>query len=332
MEWSERYKKARQLLYGQKQAKDLENAFNLFHAEAEERNVLALHDLGMMHEKGFFTEADHSAAQRLYQQALDGFQYLESQTSNPYIEYRIGKMYETRKGVAPDMEQAIKYYQKSAEAGNQYAMLALGNLCYYHEAADYEKAFRYYSMAASQGSPLGYEMLGKLYQEGLGMPKSRKLARLNYEAALNLYLKIPGRELKASDAYRIGKLYENQACGKDMQSAVRYYVMAAQQENANAELALAKTYLFGRGVKKDTAMGMKYLESAITHGNQYAMAFRNFYQSSIPAAADCASQLMIRLARLMAPEPEPRLGAKIKVDRKVLAKIARKKRELGWRW
>ena len=59
-------------------------------------------------------------------------------------------------------------------------------------------------------------------------------------------------------------------------------------------------------------------------------SFRESFQSL--HATKYTLQLMTRLARLLTPAPIEKSRPKVQIDRKILNKIAMKKRDLGWRW
>lgn len=94
IKWSNRYCQARQFLFGSgKCPQDFNQAFDLFMAEAQSDNALAMYDLGRMFENGLGRKINETQAQEWYIKALDAFLAVETVRPNRYAEYRIGKMY-----------------------------------------------------------------------------------------------------------------------------------------------------------------------------------------------------------------------------------------------
>jgi hypothetical protein len=66
-------------------------------------------------------------------------------------------------GVEKDLTEAVKWYRKSAEQGNDYGQVMLGN-CYFQGVGvkeDIEEAFRWFSKSAKQGNEVAKELLQK---------------------------------------------------------------------------------------------------------------------------------------------------------------------------
>lgn len=88
--------------------------------------------------------------------------------------------------------------------------------------------------------------------------------------------------------YSLGKLYldKNSFVGLNLQSAFRYFELAANQGNSNAYHDLAYMYHLGLGVTKDPARADEYLNLSCTTGSKNdCFGWRaqdiEFYQSLI---------------------------------------------------
>lgn len=64
-------------------------------------------------------------------------------------------------GVEKNLEKAIDWYQKAADAGDSYSAFALGNIYSREESKNEKKAFFYFHRAAIAGCRNWYEMRGK---------------------------------------------------------------------------------------------------------------------------------------------------------------------------
>jgi len=88
--------------------------------------------------------------------------------------YLLGKMYHSgNKGVPRDCNEALKWFQKSAELGHPKGWHMLGFIYYFGECVpqDYIKAAKYYRKAAENGLPISQQTLGTMYLEGKGVAK-----------------------------------------------------------------------------------------------------------------------------------------------------------------
>lgn len=74
----------------------------------------------------------------------------------------------------------------------------------------------------------------------------------------------PGKEAthKGIDMYTEGKYEE----------AKEFLEHGTAEGNADAKALLGKMYIFGYGIVKDVEKGVEYLEDAVEHGSEYAMA------------------------------------------------------------
>jgi len=145
VEWSDRYKLARSLLYGSGgHPPDHEQALSLFHAEALNGNALAMHDLGRMYADGLGCDVDMEQSHNLYAKALAAFRTVDGAKPGRYVEYRIGKMYAAGLGAERDYTQAADWFQAAADQGHHYAQYSLAGLYYHGHGVeqDYEKALK----------------------------------------------------------------------------------------------------------------------------------------------------------------------------------------------
>lgn len=177
-----------------------------------------------------------------YKKALDGFLAQEKEDSalDGNILYKIGKMYYEGKGCIRDTEKAYEYFLKAAEDGNKHAYYALGKTC-----AD-EKSPHYNPLLAESYYLKAYEQHQPLYL---------KLALANLYAT-------PDQEV-----YNI-------------QKALQLYKSCVETDSDSyAMYKLGTIYLFGKGVEKNEELGLKYLNDAVDHGNEYAKETLEFYNN-----------------------------------------------------
>lgn len=192
-----------------------------FQAAVEHGSAYGLYGQGILYEDGLGVVQDYVRAQDLFQQAIDAdcpagwiglgnlYRYgegLEQDGSNAAICFEqllesddwyarnaactnLARLYlDGAVGLEKDLEKALTYYLRAADAGFPSAYRGLGNLYYYGEAAeqDEEKAFAYFSKEADCG--WSYD-LGFLYWEGFGTEqdyaRAAELFEKDVESGLN---------------------------------------------------------------------------------------------------------------------------------------------------
>ena len=124
IKWNDQYKKACKLIYG-KDAKlnDFKKAEQLLLSESQRGNVLAVYDLGKLYSTNKLGERNEEMSIAKYTQALQGFLQIEpnSKKLNPYVQYRIGKMFCYGLGTEQDYEKAFEWFERSAKQKNKFA-------------------------------------------------------------------------------------------------------------------------------------------------------------------------------------------------------------------
>ena len=87
--------------------------------------------------------------------------------------YNLGLMYHDGDGVKQDMDEAVKWYTKSADLNYKEAQYMLASLVFRREihSIPYERAAQYYQQAAEQGHVKSQLNLGMLYFSGDVIPQ-----------------------------------------------------------------------------------------------------------------------------------------------------------------
>ena len=116
---------------------------------------------------------------------------------------------------------------------------------------------------------------------------------------------------------------------KDIQKAIRSFMIAAENGNDYAEYQLGKIYLYGKDIPRDTDKAMYYLHLAAEHGNQYAAQLIHSIRVNGNWTAALASlRLLGHITRIIKSRIEDkRKGSG--TDRKLLRKIEEKKQAQG---
>ena len=220
-------------------------AVELLHSEAEKGNVLAIHDIGKVYAD------DKEKSDAYYKQALDGFLELEpmSMKLQPYLQYRIDKMYCYGSGTEQNYAESFGWFLKSAYAGNKFAQFSLANQYYYGNGfyKDKGQALHWYMKAAEQGLPYAAYAIAQMYANGEAVLQDEATAQRYYAQALAGFLKLEESD-HADDnlLYKLGRMYRyGLGTDEDIPKALEYFLRSAKHGNINAKRMIAIEQLSG---------------------------------------------------------------------------------------
>jgi uncharacterized protein len=180
-------------------------------------------------------------ALRLYTQAAE--------LGEIVAQLEVAERYREGLGTNRDPIAAAQWYQRAAEQGDAGAMLILANMYADGEGVtrDYAHAADFYRMAAENGQIEAHCYLGRLYAEGgFGLPQDAAKALESFRAGA--YKGEPVAQYNLAQYYALG-----QGVLKDQVKAYSWYKLAASQNIAAAQTALAK--LQGTLTATELAMG-----------------------------------------------------------------------------
>lgn len=103
--------------------------------------------------------------------------------------FKLGTLYNSGIGVAKSVEQAIVWLEKSAICGYYSAQMELAVILSDGQGVpkDMQKSFEWMEKSANQGSSYACYLLGQMYEKGEGVTQSRVKALEYYEKALDGY-------------------------------------------------------------------------------------------------------------------------------------------------
>ena len=270
IKWADQYKKACKLIYG-KDAKlnDFKKAEQLLLSESQRGNVLAVYDLGKLYSTNKLGERNEEMSIAKYTQALQGFLQIEpnSKKLNPYVQYRIGKMFCYGLGTEQDYEKAFEWFERSAKQKNKFAQFSLANLYYYGSGVekDLSQAFLWYQRASSQGQPYAAYSIAQMYRYGEYVTKDNDTAQRYYKQALSGFLKIENDDMANDDLfYKLGQMFKlGLGTDSDVTKAIEYFKRSAEMNNKNGFFEYGKALLTGEHIPQDTDSAVKLLEKAV---------------------------------------------------------------------
>lgn len=129
----------------------------------------------------------------------------------------------------------------------------------YYKKRKYKDAYDYFYACASKGHHMSQYYLGEMYEEGFGVKKDLKKALEWYEKSAeqdNALGALYGAEIIRNEKY--SDLYDK---------AIKYYKIAAKQNQVLAMQRLASIYAFGSLCEFDVHEAVFYARKAIEYGN-----------------------------------------------------------------
>lgn len=208
---------------------DLDEAFKYYKLAAGQGLCVAQENLASCFLNGRGTESDEKEAFKCYSLSAD--------KGSAVAQFELGNFYDLGIGIDIDKQEAFKNYKLSADQGNANAQNVLGNI---YESGNeickinLDEAFKYIYPSANQGNADAQYSLGNFYFYGSGSTKINKK-----EAFVYFLLSADQGYAKAQN--NVGYCYEfGEGVESDMQEALRYYKLAADQGNELSLLRLAK--------------------------------------------------------------------------------------------
>lgn len=249
---------------------DYSEAKQYFESAASQDNAFASYTLGEMYVKGYGVTMNSDTAQDYYKNAFLLFKAQAEDTKDDNLQYRLGTMQRDGKGSEPNITKSIKYFELSAEQGNDNAMIALSELFADRTLSCYnpQKAIENLEYAAKTNDNAKYS-LAKIYLSCPDIEKRPDKAVLLLEelAPKNPFAK-----------YTLGCVYlDKNNPEHNIQKGTDYLKKLAEEKNNKALLRLGCFYL--RSGNKE--LGNSYLLRAAAQGNEFAEKLLNspHYQS-----------------------------------------------------
>jgi|GEM_PF-1021933 len=211
-----------------------------------------------------------------------------AEKKSAYAALWIGNFHKRGLGVAVNLPEAAKWYERAGGMGSVNAQFNLGLM---HKEADgiprnLVKARELFEKAAAAGEPSSMTELGHMYLTGQGVPLDQAKARKYYETAANLGNRIAMHQL--GEIYRLG-----QGIAIDARTARLWYGRAASEGYTGAMRALATLYISGAGGEKEMAKARGLLQQAA--GENDTAAMNMLAQGSLAGTFDEVNEAEARL-------------------------------------
>jgi len=95
----------------------------------------------------------------------------KAKRGDPEVQFNLGHMYNTGRGVAQDYAEAVRWFRKAADQGHTDAQVNLGHMYYTGQGVtgNHDEAARWSRKAADQGNADAQVLLGAMYYTGEGV-------------------------------------------------------------------------------------------------------------------------------------------------------------------
>lgn len=197
---------------------------------------------------------DYELSHRLYEEL--------AKEGNSAAMNNLGWMYERGHFFTVNLKNAAEWYLKSAKAGS---IVGARNIAYMYKDGrgterNYEEAFKWFLIAANKEDKSAIRQVIECYKNGIGVEKNNAKVIEWYEKAI-----------AAGDQNAIMDLaYFYESDMDDIESAIKYYRMAAEQDNSLGQYYLAEKYEHGEGVEEDINAAIYWYRKSAMNGDEDA--------------------------------------------------------------
>ena len=225
-------------------------AFKRFKSASERNNNEAKYYLSLCYLKGIGCRVDHgNAAQLAYEAAQSGDSFAQILYA-AYLRDGIG--------VGRDTLAAVSYLEKAANQGNKHATAMLSDLiskAHDVDSSQIGSGLALVQQSAEGGNATAAYSLGKMYTEGIKLPRNYELGRKNLELAA---------KLNNDAAYVLLADYYFNGWGvkRDLRKAHSLLATGKNKGNGDAVAKQGIAKLNGIGVKKDPRAAIRDFELA----------------------------------------------------------------------
>lgn len=227
---------------------DYENALYWREKAAEQDNIDAIINMGLMYKSGRGVQQSYDKALAYLKKAVDkGIAFAAYHVANIYHEKNL-------------MYDAVDYYMKAAseDARAQY-MLGVFYMLGENLPYDINKAIEMYEKAAEQNYPDAQAALGTCYESNeYGIGNGEK-AKYWFEKAINNGV--------VAVWHNLGNMYMNgEVIAKDMDQAIYCYQKSAECGSVESQRWLAQIYRTGDGVEENPELAFFWEKKAVDNG------------------------------------------------------------------
>ena len=225
----------------------------------------------------------------------------KAEAGDAEAQFRLGQMYALGHGFKQNFNSAIEWYEKAAAQGNAKARIALGLLYFFgvgveenkdkarewyekaaaqnnpvaqncmswfaHQAKDYASAKQWLEQAVAQDYAPAMVSMGRLYEDGAGVPQDFAEAKRWYEKGAKQ------KKENALSMLMLGLFYSKEnSVEKDEKQAMEWLEKACSLDTAGSEFAcytIGDNYFYGEsGLPQDDQKAFAYAMKGAKKGSQ----------------------------------------------------------------
>lgn len=336
---------------------DKEKGFACFEKASTQGNPYASYEAGRMIEGKEISGKPELLSTSYYERAYEGFRIMEEKNHDDNLQYRLGQMCYSGKGIEEkNVPLAIRYLKQSVKMQNKHAMFLLARI--YLEQEDIEnipQALLWLEELALEGNLIASNIIAKEYKTGLHIERDLTKAIFYYKKSTEQndsfaqyqlakiyemlgdksssmeYLTLSAENGNEYAQYILGKELLNEDIF-DIDKSIYWLKEAADKNNQFAQYTLGKLFLFGKYVEQDKELAMQYLEASALQGNEYAQYLIEhkddpYHQQSTMLMT---TRLFHHLGNIFTQNMLPDMGNPLlHVDKKLRQKTRMKKQALG---
>ncbi len=154
-----------------------EGAIKKYKTSAEQGDVKAQWDLGVIYQNGRGVDIDYNEAIKWFTKA--------AKSGDKFSQFNLGYMYYSGQGTPINKAESFKWYSLAAKQGYIDAMYNVA-IAYFNGdgvTQNFTEAYRYFRLSAKKGMKDAQFQLAQIYSKGLGVNKNYKTAVKWYEKA-----------------------------------------------------------------------------------------------------------------------------------------------------
>jgi uncharacterized protein len=245
---------------------DYATALQIFQTLADQHDLHAQRNLGIMYLKGQGTPQNITEAVRRIRIAANGG-LAEAQND-------VGQLYQRGWGVERNNAEAVKWYRRAAEQGLAASQVNLADAYTLGRGVpeDFGEALKWYRLAADQGSAYAENIIGITYERGVHVAQDDAEAFRWYRRAANKVYDRPGDTWIHSPQYNFAAMYASgRGTAQDYVRALMWFTLAAAFGDTKAPAEFGVDLL---GTSKYTALEQRDRLMALMTSAQISEAER----------------------------------------------------------
>ncbi len=246
--------------------------FGDFLKKAEQGDVDAQYNIGVIYDNGQGVPQDYKQAAKWYTKA--------AKQGHAFAQYNLALMHVDGQGVPQDHKQAAKWFTKAAEQGDAKAQYNIGVIYYKGQGVpqDYKQAVKWFTKAAEQGYIDAQRDLGWIYRTGPGFTDANSKSYIVPDFNKSEYWSLKAAEKNDTSAQlNLGIIYFDGGANlnKDFKKATYWFKKAAEKGDKFAQYKLGLMYYEGEGVFQDFKLAYVWESLAAAQGDKDAISNRD---------------------------------------------------------